>query len=347
MKKEEKKNFYHNFLFILMGLSLVIAFFLFRPFLLEIIIGAVIASVCFPLYKRLLKFLKNRKKISALIITLALLVLIIFPTIKLITYAAKQAPLALANFQETIDNLDLFGSDNLKKLNISAINEESVKKTLADLSIWFNNWLINAAQTLVIGTWSFIASLLIILLSVFYFLIEGSVIKKKILRYSPLPENYNLEIIKSFQDISRTTLLSLFICAIVQGLLSALGFLVIGWPFFLIFVISAFLSIIPYALTFFYLPIIIYFFATGQIWQGVLVTVWNLFAVVNIDELIRAYISKGKTNINMAFMLFSILGGIAIFGFAGIFVGPLVLTIAVTILKIYGREFASGLDRDL
>jgi len=327
-----------------MGLSLVIAFLIFRPFLLEIIIGGVIASVCFPLYQRLLKVFKNRKKLSALIITFAILFIIIFPTTKLIIYAAKQAPAAFISLNETLNEADILENDLLKKLNIPALNGDGLKKTLADLSIWFNNWLITAAQTLVVSTWGFFFSLLIILLSIFYFLVDGTSIRKKIIRYSPLPENYNLEIIKSFQDISRTTLLSLFVCAIIQGLLSASSFAMIGWPFFLIFIISAFLSIIPYALTFFYLPIIIYFFATGQIWQGVLVTVWNLFVVVNIDELIRAYISKGKTEINMAFMLFSILGGISLFGFWGIFIGPIVLAITVAVLNVYSKEFKDHLE---
>ena len=327
-----------------MALSLVLGFFLFRPFLLEIVIAAIIASVCFSLYERLAKFFAGRRKLSAIIICLALLVLIIVPISQLIVYAAKQAPAAFSSLSATLNTTDILESDFLKKLNIPALNEDSLKKTISDLALWLNKWLAQTATAIVVNVGSFIFSLFIVLLAVFYFLLHGPKIKEKIIRYSPLPDAYNLEIIKAFREISRTTLLSLFICAIVQGLLSAAGFAAIGWPFFIIFVISAFLSIIPYALVFFYLPIIAYLLATGQIWQAVLVIVWNLFVVVNIDELIRAYISKGKTEINTAFMLFSILGGISLFGFWGIFIGPVVLAITVAVLNVYSNEFKDSLE---
>ncbi len=325
-----------------MGLSLLIGFFLFRPFLLEIIIAAMVASVSFSLYEKLAKRLGNRKKLSATIISFAVLLLIILPMIQLVIYAAKQAPAAYASLHETVMNFDI---GIIERLDIPALNEESIKKSIADLANWGTSWLVDAATGIVINTGNFLFSLIIVLLSVFYFLLNGPKIKEKILKFSPLPIRYNLSIIGSFREICRTTLLSLFVCALVQGSLSALGFLVIGWPFFLIFIISAFLSIIPYALGLFYLPIIAYLVATGQIWQAILVIVWNLIIVVNSDELVRAYISKGKTDINMAFMLFSILGGIAVFGFWGIFIGPLVLALTMSVLDVYGEEFSTQLDK--
>ncbi len=343
-KAREGLKFFHNFLYILMALSLVLGFLLFKPFLLQIVIAAIIASVCFSFYERLVKFFGGRQKLSAIIICLALLILIIAPISQLIIYAAKQAPATFTSLNETLNTTDILESDLLEKLNIPALNEDNLKKSISDLALWLNQWLAQTAADIVVNVGAFIFSLFIILLSVFYFLLHGQKIQERIVRYSPLPDIYNLEIIKAFREISRTTLLSLFVCALVQGLLSAAGFAVIGWPFFLIFIISAFLSIIPYALTFFYLPVIIYLFATGQVWQGVLITVWNLFAVVNIDELIRAYISKGETEINMAFMLFSILGGITLFGFWGIFIGPVVLAITVAVLDVYSREFKDILE---
>jgi len=347
-KTKTKKNsqFFHNFLYILIILLLVLGFFIFRPFLLEIIIAAIISSVCFSFYERLAIFLGGRHKLSAIIICLALLFLIVVPISQLIIYAAKQAPAAFTSLNSILNTADILESDLLKKLNIPALTEDSLKKIISDLALWLNKWLIETATAMVINIGTFIFSLFIVLLSVFYFLLHGQEIQKKIIRYSPLPSVYSLEIIKAFREISRTTLLSLFVCALVQGILSAAGFAFIGWPFFIIFIISAFLSIIPYALGFFYLPIIAYLFATEQIWQGIFVIIWNFLIVINIDELIRAYINKGKTEINMAFMLFSILGGISLFGFWGIFIGPVVLAIAVSVLNIYGQDFSSQLKKE-
>ena len=96
----------------------------------------------------------------------------------------------------------------------------------------------------------------------------------------------------------------------------------------------------------FYVPVGLYYLAIGKIWQGVFVLLWGLLIIGTIDNVIRTYMIKGKVAVNPIFAFFSILGGIALFGFWGMILGPLIVALAVTIFHIYEIEFADSLERD-
>jgi predicted PurR-regulated permease PerM len=56
-----------------------------------------------------------------------------------------------------------------------------------------------------------------------------------------------------------------------------------------------------------------------------------------IDNIIRMFMIKGKAQVHPIFVLFSVLGGISLFGFWGIVVGPLLISLAVTVFDIYDK----------
>lgn len=343
--KRSHPQFYRPFLLALIAISIVLVFYLFKPFLAEIIIAAILASVFYKWYLYLVKKLWKKRYLAAFLISFGLLLLIVVPTVNLLIYGAKQAPITYQTLNEAVSELDLNEAFILDKIGIGVENEEVIKSFILDTSKGITDWLVSGATIFVKNTTNFLISLIIVIVTTFFFLINGEKIIKQLSFWSPLPNKYDRVLVNTFKTVSYNNLLALFVAAIVQGSLSALGFVVIGWPFFFVFIISAFLSIIPYMLGLFFVPIIIYLFATGQIWQAFVIIVWNLIIVVNLDEFVRAYIVKGKSQINMIFVVFAIIGGISIFGFWGIFIGPLVLSLVVAILHIYELEFAKQLEK--
>jgi len=101
-----------------------------------------------------------------------------------------------------------------------------------------------------------------------------------------------------------------------------------------------FLSLLPYiGAGFVWFPAGIYLLFIGKIWQGVFLLIWGIFAVSMIDNVVRAYIIKGKAQIHPILIILSILGGISLFGFWGVFLGPLIISIAITVFHIYELEY--------
>lgn len=143
------------------------------------------------------------------------------------------------------------------------------------------------------------------------------------------------------------TILSTFVTATAQGIVGAIGFAIVGFPAFLAGILVGLLSLLPYlGSMIFYVPVGIYYLLVGQVWQGIFVFLWGAIVIGNIDNVIRAYMIKGKAQVNPIFVIFSILGGISLFGFWGVILGPLIIAIAVTIFHIYELEFCSSLDND-
>lgn len=336
---------YKPFLVFLIIISILAIIFLFRPFLVEIIISAVLVSVFYSLYEKLSKILWGKKYLASFIMCLLLLLLIIIPLLNLLIYSGKRASIAYNSVNEIIEKADIIQYSFLDKINIGQSGEEMLKNLIIESTRNIKNWIVGSAAFIVKGTTNFAFSLVLILLSMFFFFVEGKSMAQKLVIWSPLPNKYDLEIIKRFRLVSKTTLISIFVTALFQGIFGALGFLMIGWPFIFIFVIMAFLSLIPYiGSSIFYIPASIYLMSSGQFWQGLFVLLWCWLVVSNVDEIIRAYIIKGKSQVNPIFIIFSIMGGITFFGFWGVVIGPLIIALATTIFYIYELEYSSKLD---
>jgi predicted PurR-regulated permease PerM len=221
-----------------------------------------------------------------------------------------------------------------------------VNNFVGDITKNINDWLVSGANSVVKGTSKFIVSLILIVFTMFFFFVEGKEMAKKLILWSPLPNKYDFEIIHKFRSVSKTIMISVFVTALFQGLIGGLGFLIIGWPFIFVFFIMALLALIPYiGSAIFYIPASLYLILSGQVWQGIFILAWCWLVVSNIDEIIRAYLIKDKAEVNPIFIIFSILGGVSIFGFWGVIIGPIIIALAITIFHIYELEYDGALEK--
>jgi len=333
------------FLIILVIAALIACYFVFKPFLIEIAIAAVLATIFSKPYERLVVFLKNKRYLAALLMCLLLVAILILPSVKLVGYTAEKSVQAYSEISVYFSNhnlSDVFESSLFQRLNFLHINFDNdlVKNSLLDLLQKSSNWMIAGATSILVDTTSFLASLVLIILTMFFFFVDGKDMLIKLMHLSPLADKYDREIFNKFREISYTTMVSTFVVAIAQGLVGALGFAVVGFPVFLAGVLVALLSLLPYlGSMLFYVPVGIYYLIMGDTWQGIFVLAWGFFIIGTIDNIIRAWMLKGKAMINEIFIFFSVLGGIILFGFWGVVLGPLMVSVAATILHIYSLEF--------
>ena len=342
-----QKIFFKPFLIFLVVLSIAALFFLFRPFMVELIIAAVLVSVFYKLYEKLTKVFWNKKYLASFATCLLLLLVILIPMSNLIVYASKKASVAYSSVNGLLNNSDVLHFSILEKFGID--NEEYrgvVNNFVGDITKNINDWFVSGATSVVEGTSKFIVSLILIVFTMFFFFVEGKEMAKKLILWSPLPNKYDFEIIHKFRSVSKTIMISVFVTALFQGLIGGLGFLIIGWPFIFVFFIMALLALIPYiGSAIFYIPASLYLILSGQVWQGVFVLAWCWLVVSNIDEIIRAYLIKDKAEVNPIFIIFSILGGVSIFGFWGVIIGPIIIALAITIFHIYELEYDGALEK--
>jgi predicted PurR-regulated permease PerM len=304
------------------------------------LISAVLASVFYPAYEWLVKKTGGRSKIAALGMCLVILLVLIIPLTNLIILGAQKSIAAYSDTMEYLNNNDIEQALNaglFAKAKIwFNIDGAELKGIILDVAKKSSNWLVEGAAGFVKGTTSFVISLVLIIFTLFFFFVDGKKMLEKVMYWTPLPDKYDHLIFKKFKDVSYSLFVSTFAVAGAQAAACALGFYIVGLPAFFPAIATALTSIIPYVGSFVvWLPASIYLFATGQIWQGVFIAVWGLGIISNIDNIVRMLMIKDKAQVHPLFILFSVLGGIVVFGFWGVVIGPLLIALAVTVLNIY------------
>ncbi len=346
-------NLSKPFLIALVLATLIACYFVFQPFLTVIAIAAILATIFYKPYEKLTVFLRGQKNLAALLMCLFLVVLIILPTIKGVIYTADKSVEAYTettayftnhNFSDVLQT-PFFVKLHLDGVSFDQYNNDVVKNVLLDFLQKSSNWMLSGATSMVVETTNFIISLTMIILTMFFFFIDGKNMLTNLMYLLPLKDRYNKEIFNKFREISYTTMVSTFVVAIAQGLVGAIGFAFVGFPVFLAGILVAVLSLLPYVGSMiFYVPVGIYYLLVGQTWQGIFILLWGFLIIGTIDNVIRAWMLKDKVQINPIFVVFSVLGGIVLFGFWGVVLGPLIVAITATVLHIYTLEFAPELD---
>ncbi len=337
------------FLIVVLILTLSACLFLFKSFLIEIVIAAVMASVFYSPFLKLSKILKGRRKLAAFLMCFLLLLLVIVPISGLLVFTVKKS---ISAYSETLVFIEK-SSENLKngvlgKFDFIDLDNDSIKNFILDTAKSFTDWVVKSVANIIKGTTSFFISLILILLTMFFFFIDGEKMLNKIKSWSPLSDNYNNEIFNKFRSTSYVAMISTFVTAIIQGIVGAIAFIIIGMPAFYPGMLIGFFSLIPFPGSMvIYVPIGVYLILVGDIWQGLLILIWGAFIIGNTDNVIRAYIlrGKGRDKINPIFVLFSLFGGLTLFGFWGLILGPLILSLVVTIFHIYELEYSASLEK--
>jgi predicted PurR-regulated permease PerM len=318
---------------------LALAFMIIRPFLVAILSAAALAYIFYPVYITILKYLPKRiraKEIGSLL-TVAIIILLVlvpatFVTI-LLSYEIKNGYLFLQDFlqsQQPIVNLPPFLSQWASYL-------PQFKEVAADLA----GQLIGLVQGILKGIPNVILNIFITIFSMYYFLKHGKDIYNFFSELVPLPEGRYKQILLRFDDLSRGMILGQILVGLIQGILAWLGFLVLQVPNpVLLGFLTAIISIIPLlGAAIVWVPVAVYLviagMMTGIYWKAIALIIYGTFVISLIDNFLKPKIVGDRAKIHPLIILFGILGGIQLFGIAGILIGPLILTIFDVVIEIY------------
>jgi len=347
----ELKNYNVYFFFALLIGATVLIYFVIKPFLVPFIVAAIFAHLFKPAYKSLLKITKNRKGISSLLTCLIIALIIIVPLIfvsSLVVLEVKDVVAGISGetygFDKMINtiNHNLSAVPGLKYLNTDKlINQESILTAVKS----FSQNTLNILQGTYRGIVHFVFVTFIMFFSLFYLLIDGEKLVKAVMRLSPLKDKYEEMLLAKFNSIVRATLKGTTLIAIFQGTLGGILFWSTGVtsPVLLgiLMTISSVIPSIGSGLVWF--PVGIIMIILGYPIQGLIILLAGGLFISTIDNLIRPKLVGHDTQMHPLIILFSTLGGIALFGISGFIVGPIVMSIFVALWDIYSLEFKEQL----
>jgi predicted PurR-regulated permease PerM len=175
----------------------------------------------------------------------------------------------------------------------------------------------------------------------YFMLVNGRFMEDSLYEYIPLKDG-NVELIGQevkIMVISNT--IGIPLIAFIQGVVGLIGYLIIGIdePFlwFAATCITAMLPVVGAAVV--YVPLTIMLFAKGDTGRGIAMAIWGFGLIGLVDNLFRFMINKKIGDIHPLITIFGVIAGLQLFGFIGLVFGPLLISMLILLLRIYGNEF--------
>jgi predicted PurR-regulated permease PerM len=334
------------FLVFLAVAALALCFIIFKPFIGPLLSAAVIATVFFPVQAKMVKWVRS-PSLAALLSTILVVLIVVVPAVAIGVVVTKEVKDLLHELGERSSESGGWGPDTLDLL----------RRPLAwvgryvDLSqINPRTWLLGRLQQvgslllseigIVLGNiTSFLIKSVIALFTLFFLFREGKSLRRRAAAVLPLrPE----QVERLFNGISNTIIATVYgglVVAAVQGALTGLALAVLGMRSPVLWgVVAAFFSLLPLGSAAVWAPAALYLFATGHWVTGLLLVGWGAGVVGGIDNVLRPLLMRGRVQMHTLLIFFSVFGGVRAFGFLGLFIGPVILAVTISLLSMLRDE---------
>jgi len=333
----QTKTIERYFFFSLLLITLIFAFFIFRPFWIVLVLGTSLSVILYPIYKWLKK-MKLPNWLSSFLTVFFLVIIILGPILGIGILVFNQSQ----NVYNVIMNGGNTGSflSSFEK-NVNVILPPNMAINASEIITNFASSISGNVAKIFTSTLNTLFSFVLTLLTIFYFLKDGEKWKKFFIALSPLKDEDNDKIIRRLaQTINSVVNGSLFI-ALLQGILMGIGLAIFKVPNPALWGVAAGIaSLVPtFGTAFVSVPAIIFLFMTGHTGGAVGLFAWSVALVGMIDNFLSPVIVGRKINIPEIVILFAVLGGIALLGPVGILIGPLVVSLLYTLISMYRNEF--------
>ncbi len=331
---------------LLVGL-IVLSFMVLREFLLALVWAIIIAYVMWPPYQWLRCQLKDRASLSAGVMT-AIIAAVISMTLywllamlqdeTKIAYESlmgsfTHGPYQLPDFIGRIPGLGSYLQDWLDRLT----NDRA--ELASQLADWAKQWLGGFAMFLG-GIGHNVLKLGVVLVTVFFCFRDGKEIIKQLqqglVRYLG---KYQHVYLQAAGNTTRAVVYGLVLAALGQGILAGFGYAVAGVKAPILFgALTALLALIPMGATLVWFPIGIMMTLTDQLLPGLGLLLWGFLVVSTVDNVIRPLVISGASRVPFLVVLFGVLGGLSAFGVVGLFLGPVILAVLLSVWQAWLKQ---------
>ena len=340
--------------FALLALVLLyLTFVILRPFITAILLGAILVTLTYRLYERLRDRWKGRAALAALTMLVGVTLLIVLPFTIIGILLVQQAntvfqKLQSVDAQQMLHRLDITSRLRWIQHYVPTFDPTTLSpdRLLLPAVKMIPAWVASHGAEVVGGIAGLALDFALVLLSAYFFYVEGEAILQEMYLLSPLPARHDREIASQFKEVIEATFLGQISSTLAQGIATGVGLAIVGVPgaFFWGAVVTIF-GLLPMAgAALVWVPAAIYLYIGASMgergyWQPVFLTLWGLLVVQTIDHFVRPLVMRGKSQLPAIPLLFAVLGGLHAFGFVGLVIGPLVFSLLMTIVGIYKRSF--------
>lgn len=335
--KNRLQNISFYILLAIVGLTVV---FMYLPFFRVIALGGILAVLFYPLKTKIVKYVKSETTASLITLILAILIIAI--------------PLYIVG-QLVYNEIAGVYSQQASQGSVTTGLNTFISHLSPQLQTVAHNLLNNASQKIsdfagnafasITGVISniagFIISVILTIFTLYYFLKDGNRFREFMEKVFPLSHSHEAVLVEKLESAVKGVVQGSFTVALLQGTVSTIGFFIFGVPNPLLWgVFTVIAALVPTVGTLLSLvPAVAYLFLSGHTGAAVGMTIWAFASIQGIDNFISPRVIGHKAHLHPLLTLLSILGGIAMFGYLGFLIGPILMAVFMALIDIYPGTF--------
>lgn len=337
-------------------LLLYAAFMIVWPFMTAILLGAIVVILTYGLFARTRDRLGGRPAAAATVMLLLVTFVLVIPALILAILIVQQANVVVEKLQSgeaqamvrQIDVEDYLGWVRriAPRFDPATLSPE---RLLLPAMREIPGWVARHGGAVIGGLAGMVLGFALVLLSMFFFYVEGENILRQLSMLSPLPKRYDEEFRTRFKNVIDATFRGQVFTGIAQGIMTGIGLAIAGVPGAGFWgALAAILSLIPMVgAAVVWVPAAIYLAISASMgdrpwWPAIFMIAWGMLPVSLIDNIVRPWAMRGKAQLPAIPLLFAVLGGMQAFGLVGLVIGPLVFSLLMSIIEIYRTSFSGG-----
>jgi predicted PurR-regulated permease PerM len=335
------------FLLLITAATLYLSWLIARPFLIPIVTATLLAIAIYPLNVRLRRHIRNRSG-AALLATLLVLIAIVLPAVLLVNKLAHETTelYGWLNDRQSVEGgwqayIATTLDPPLRWVSArTGISQEQLRQAALERVQGTSQALLNWAKSLVVNIGVTIVNTVIMLVTLFFLLRDGERVRNRIGRILPIEPHRYQQLVDTISASISANIYGVLAVAAVQGTLGAIGYTIAGLPAVGLWsVATALFSMIPFAgAASVWGAASIYLLATGSWGKAIFMAAWGAGLISTADNVVRPLVLSGRVKLHTLLIFFSLLGGVRAFGIIGLFVGPIIVSVAMALLQILEEE---------
>ena len=339
------------FFLVLFCIAIGLAGSLIAPFFSIIILGIVSTGIFNPVFH----FFKKRlsSNFASALTCVLIFVVVLIPVVFFVGVLSKEA------FNLYVMAKDAVFSNQLKDLleNTKALDRlndllvrAGIEKTItwdelvspiSELGKFVGFSLFEQARFITSNVFNIVFYFCLMLIVVFYLLLDGDKLIKYMYDLSPLSDEHDAQLFQKFKDMAGAVLIGNGLGGLIQGIAGGVVFMGLGMNSpFLWGVIMGFLAFLPIVgIGVVLIPTAGILMLKSRIAAGIFILIFYAILSWGIEYIFKPKVVGERVSMHPLIVFFAIIGGLKTYGILGIIYGPLIATLFLTLADIYFSSF--------
>ncbi|MEO5955629.1 MAG: AI-2E family transporter [Nitrospiraceae bacterium] len=295
----------------------------------------------------------GRDALSAWCLTLGVIAMVVVPVLLMAVMLVREAVGAelavqtwieaggIQHLPEQLSKLPAIGGTLQGLIGRYVLQPDALEALVRSNAQVVSTFFVDQLSDLLKNAFILLSNFLIILFTLWFLYKDGRRWLWFLYELVPLDEAQNQKIFARMDITIRAVVKGVLLTAIAQGLLAGAAYAVLGVPFAVVLTeLTILLAPLPFGGTaFVWGPVVMYFFTVGSMGKALVMLIWGIGVVSTVDQFLRPWLIGQDLQRPVLFLVLSILGGLALYGLIGLFVGPILMSILMTVIAIYREDY--------